>query len=217
MGNLAAAFYYSYLVAQLFAGIMLDRYNPRNLMSTALALCGFSLCLFALTDSFAMAFFARVLMGIGVAFATVGYLKMTSLWFPARQFAFVGSLLATAAMLGAVFGEGPLAKYVSLVGWHEALVVVGVLGLVLAAYFYVVSNHKHNHLYSAAGVAADFSWTAVLAVIKNKQNWYIACYGGFAFSPIAVFGGLWGNEFLMMAHHVSSTVAANLLSMMFLG
>ena len=44
-------------------------------------------------------------MGLGrltTAFATVSYMKMTSLWFKPNQFAFVGGLLATAAMLGAV-------------------------------------------------------------------------------------------------------------------
>ena len=217
VGNLAAAFYYSYLVAQLFAGVMLDKYSPRKLISLALALCAVGLCVFALTNTFAMAFTARILMGIGVSFATVGYLKMTSLWFPAKQFAFVGSLLATAAMLGAVFGQGPLALLISHVGWHTALLFVGVLGLLLAAYFYVVSNAKHNHLYSAEQVATSFSWHDVLAVLKKKQNWYIACYGGFVFSPIAVFGGLWGNEFLITAHHVSTNTAASLLSAMFLG
>lgn len=217
VGNLAAAFYYSYLIAQLFAGVMLDKYSPRILISIALALCAIGLCVFALTNTFAMAFFARILMGIGVAFATVGYLKMTSLWFPARQFAFVASLLATAAMLGAVFGQGPLALLISYVGWHVALLYVGILGLLLAAYFYVVSNAKHNRLYSAEHVAASFNWKDVFAVLKNKQNWYIACYGGFVFSPIAVFGGLWGNEFLITAHHVSTTTAASLLSAMFLG
>jgi MFS family permease len=216
VGNLAAAFYYSYLVAQLFAGVMLDKYSPRVLISLALMICAVALCIFALTDTLAMAFFARILMGIGVSFATVGYLKMTSLWFPARQFAFVGSLLATAAMLGAVFGQGPLALLISYVGWHIALLLVGILGLLLAVYFAIVSNTKHNKLYSATNIAV-FSWHDVIAVVKNKQNWYIACYGGFVFSPIAVFGGLWGNEFLITAHHVDTNTAASLLSAMFLG
>jgi MFS family permease len=217
MGNLAAAFYYSYLIAQLFAGVLLDKYNPRTLLSFALILCGASLILFASVPVLSVVFVARMLMGVGVAFATVGYFKMTSLWFPAKQFAFVGSLLATAAMLGAVFGQGPLAYYIGQVGWHQALFAVGVLGIVLAGYFYVVSQPKHNHLYSSREVSASFNWRDVLAVLKNKQNWYIACYGGFVFSPLAVFGGLWGNQFLIEAYQVKATSAANLLSLMFLG
>lgn len=42
-------------------------------------------------------------------------------------------------------------------------------------------------------------------------------YSGLAFSPIAVFGGLWGNPFLVEAYHINTTEAATLVTFAFLG
>ena len=37
LGNLAATFFYTYLVTQLFVGILLDKYSPRYLSAIAIA------------------------------------------------------------------------------------------------------------------------------------------------------------------------------------
>jgi len=42
-------------------------------------------------------------------------------------------------------------------------------------------------------------------------------YSGLAFSPLAIFGGLWGNAFLQTAFHIHKPAAASLSTMMFLG
>ena len=108
LGNLAASFFYSFLIAQLFVGMLLDRYSPRLLTTIALLVCAFGAYSFSQADSLVLAAWARTLMGVGAAFATVSYMKMTSLWFKPHQFAFVGGLLASAAMLGAIAGQMPL-------------------------------------------------------------------------------------------------------------
>ena len=43
-----------------------------------------------------------MLMGVGAAFATVGYLKLTALWFTDSMYNIIAGLLATAASLGSI-------------------------------------------------------------------------------------------------------------------
>jgi MFS family permease len=221
LGNLAASFFYSFLIAQLFVGMLLDRYSPRLLTTLALLTCALGAYYFSKSDSLTLAAWARTLMGIGAAFATVSYMKMTSLWFKPRQFAFVGGLLASAAMLGAIAGQVPLALVVSTVGWRNSLALCSILGLVLAILFYLIVRDKPQTKDQSATVlattAAKFSFHDVWTVLVNKQNWLITLYSGLAFSPIDAFAGLWSIPFLKEAYHLTHTRAASFVSLIFFG
>lgn len=218
LGNLAATFYYSFMVAQLFVGIMLDKYSARWITASAILCCAVGTILFSQTTTLLYAELSRALMGIGVAFATVAYLKIASVWFPPRQYAFIGGLIASAAMAGAVFGEAPLSWLMGLIGWRYCLFLVGIVGLILAIVFAVTVRDapavgEEVHSFKMTRV----TFKDVLHVLKSKQNWLLTLYGGLAFSPLAVFGGLWGNPFLQQAYDISKTQSASLVSLVFVG
>ncbi len=155
-------------------------------------------------------------MGIGVAFATVAYLKIASVWFPPRQYAFIGGLIASAAMAGAVFGEAPLSWLMAHLGWRYCLFFVGIAGIALAALFALTVRDASPEFQQTHAVP-KVTYKDVLQVLKSKQNWLLTLYGGLAFSPIAVFGGLWGNPFLQQAYHIEKTQAASMVSLVFIG
>lgn len=216
LGNLAATFYYSYMITQLFVGILLDKYSTRRFTSTAILCCALGVLLFSTAETLAVAALARALMGVGVAFATVSYMKLAADWFSPQQYAFVSGLLATAAMAGAVFGQAPLAWFIDHFGWRQCLFCVGVAGIILSSLFFMVVRDRPRSL-QMTSTKTPISWQDILQVIKNKQNWLLTLYSGLAFSPVAVFGGLWGNPFLEEAYHLSKTQSATLLSLVFIG
>lgn len=217
LGNLAASFFYSFLLAQLFVGVLLDRYSPRLLTTMAILLCAAGIYIFSKAYTLNIATWARALMGVGAAFATVSYMKMTSLWFKPHQFAFVGGLLASAAMLGAVAGQVPLSFAVSSFGWRQSLYLCAVSGLILAGLFYFIVRDRPIGELSETGTAEKFSFHDVWMVLINKQNWLITLYSGLAFAPIDGFAGLWCIPFLKETYQVSHTQAALLASFIFLG
>ena len=214
LGNLAATFYYSYMITQLFVGVLLDKYSARYLTALAIFCCGLGLLCFSQTHNLWVAGASRALMGFGVAFATVAYMKLAAVWFPPQRYAFVAGLLATAAMAGAVFGQTPLTLLVNTLGWRTSLLAVGVVGIVLAFLFITLVRDKKN-LHTTSESPIVFS--DILYVFKQKQNWLLTFYSGLAFSPVAVFGGLWGNPFLVEAYHVDKTMSATLVSLVFIG
>lgn len=215
IGNLAATFYYVYMITQLFVGILLDKYSPRWLTSAAIFCCALGLFIFSQTDSLILAEISRGLMGAGVAFATVAYLKIAAVWFSPKQYTFVGGLLASAAMAGAIFGQAPFSYLVNLIGWRDSLFVAGLIGFALAALFVcVVRDLPEIKLHASR---STITWSNLFSLLKNKQNWLLTFYSGLAFSPIAVFGGLWGNPFLQQAYHLDVTQAGALVSIVFIG
>ena len=214
LGNLAATFFYAYLVVQLFVGPLLDKYSPRTLTALALAISAVGALWFAGAQSLFSASCARALVGAGAAFATVSYMKMATMWFSPKKFAFVGGLLATAAMLGSVAGQAPLGFLVAHLGWQTALYVCGLVGCALAAAYYLCVRDNNK---SGLQKITPPSLHAFLGLLKQKHNWHLMLYSGLAFAPLAVFGGLWGNPFLQETFHVSKIGAGSLVSCAFVG
>lgn len=217
LGNLAATFLYSYVIMQLFVGILLDRYNVRLFIALAILLCAIACIIFAHSKHLWIAQISRASMGIGVAFATVGYMKIISIWFRPNQFAFLAGLLGSSAMLGALFGQAPLAWLIQTIGWQKSLQGIGIVGLILGASFYLIVRTKNIHNPKQSPIRATFSWKEVSKVIRNKQNWLLTVYCGLLLQPLVVFCGLWGPTYVREVNHLSITSAASIVSFGFLG
>lgn len=217
LGNLAACFFYSYLIAQLFSGYLIDRFNFKLIITISMLISASGAWLFASTDQFSLATLGRALMGTGAAFATVGYMKTAAIYFPPQRFGFVSGLLTIGVMLGAVFGEAPLSVVIKSVGWHQALYGIAIAGAVIAALFMLCIRTKPTSQLATATTPRPITLRDLGALLKNKINWYLAFYSGLAFAPLAVFGGLWGTPFVVKAYHLNETTAAFYVSMVYVG
>ncbi len=219
LGNLAACYFYAYLLLQIPAGLLLDKVGPRRITTLAIALCAVGSIVFAKADSLLIAGIGRFLTGAGAAFAAVNCLKLISNWFAPKQFAFMTGLMMTVAMLGAVGGQAPLAAFIEAMDWRYAMEFIGIAGLVLAAIFWlIVRDVSPTHRADKHIVSQSLSLkTSLKRILRNKQAWWLSVYSGFAFSPVMIFGGLWGVSFLSEAFQTSSNLAARAVSLIFIG
>lgn len=215
LGNLTACYFYAYLVTQLFVGPFLDLYSPKYLTVLAIGLCAAGTLMFAETDHLYLAMLARALIGAGTAFATVSYMKMSTLWFRSEQVAFVDGLLATAAMAGALCGQLPLRVLVNHLDWRGALLVCGFFGVALMIGYFIFVREKKNSTEKV--ISERFVISGIIALLKSPSNWILMLYSGLAFTPVAVLGGLWGNPFFQEAYHLTPTDASSFSSLMFIG
>lgn len=221
LGVLSGIYFYSYAAMQLPGGLLIDFFGPHRLLTIATLVCACSTIAFGLTDSFFMAAIARLAIGFGSAFAVVGTMKLAANWFPAQRFALLTGLMVTIGMMGAIGGEAPLALLIDHFGWRYSMVIMGCIGLVLAALIVLITrdapkNHKSMHSPSLPA-EEEHLWPSLLALMKNKQLWLIATYGGLMYTATPVFCGLWGVPFLMNKMVISKATAANFISLVFVG
>ncbi len=219
LGNLAACFFYGYLLMQIPVGILLDKWSPGKITSVAAAICATGIFLFANTHSFAAAGFARFCIGIGCSFAAVSCFKLISIWFAPRRFAYMAGLSMTVAMFGAVGGTGPLSLLVTGLGWRHALEWVSFPGFIISILLWLVIRDRKTILLNPK-IIADHSVKLrdkLMAVLKNKQTWLLSLYSGLAFAPVSVFGGLWGTSFIEKAYQINTSHAANDIALVFIG
>lgn len=217
LGFLVSFYFYTYLIMQIPAGILLDRYGPHKIATLAILICSSGILIFSQTTSLSLACFARLLIGFGGAFATTSYMKISSRWFPPTYFPLLSGLFGTACMAGAGTAQAPLAWLISISNWQLALVYCAVFGFILAGLFFIFVQDKPQHYALVEINQPRFSWINFLQMFTNRSNWPLIFFGGFAFTPIAVFGGLWGTPFLSAAYHLSRTAAASSVSLVFVG
>ncbi|PWY56267.1 MFS transporter [Legionella qingyii] len=218
LGILSGVYFYSYAAMQLPGGVLMDYFGPQRLLTLATIVCAVSTIAFGMTDNFFMACVARLMIGFGSAFAAVGTMKLAANWFPAQRFALLTGLMVTLGMLGAIGGEAPLALLIDNFGWRNSMLIMGTTGLVLAVLLVAIAKDTpEKQEISHHPVEEERVIPSLLTLIKNKQLWLVACYGGLMYMATPVFCGLWGVPFLMTKMAITKTTAANYISLVFIG
>src|SRR3990167_1541026 len=108
LGIMSGCYFYSYTAMQIPSGILLDRFNPRFVMVSAILTCVLGCVLLGSASTMLMACFARLLMGFGSAFAFVSVLVVTAGLFSSRHFAVMTGMTQMLAALGAMSGQLPV-------------------------------------------------------------------------------------------------------------
>lgn len=81
LGMLSSAYFVSYIIIQIPAGVILDKYNRKVVISIATAFCVLGNYLFSATNYYEVAYIGRIFMGIGSAFGFIGAAKMAGCGF----------------------------------------------------------------------------------------------------------------------------------------
>lgn len=222
-GALGSAFFWAIIIFQLFlAGPIIDKFGFRLISPISVTVSATGVILFVIAanlHSLSIAYIARIITGLGVSFATISYLKAVSVWFEPRKFAFAASFLATAAMIGALCAQAPLAYLIAICGdWKIAMLLFCVASLFIAIIYYIVVRDFNPQKPEASGSSNQLKTIdALKEVVKNKDNWLLTLYVGLSFTAVDAFAGFWGNAYFREAYDISKEHAASIISMIFIG
>jgi sugar phosphate permease len=138
MGYLLSAFLWAYAFSQLPTGAMVDRLGPRLLLSMGLSLWSLAQLLGGLVQSFTQFFGARVLLGLGEAPQFPTGARVVRDWFNQRDRGLATGVFNCASSLGTAIAV-PLLTYLMLsFGWRAMFVIMGIAGLIVAAFWYLL-------------------------------------------------------------------------------
>lgn len=145
--------------ARVAIGMLTDRYSPRLVYSSLLAVCSIPCFMFAMADSFIQAAIARFLLGfIGAGFV-VG-IRLVSEWFPHNELGTAEGIYGGWGNFGsaaAAFTLPTLAlAFGGEDGWRYAVGITGVMSLAFSFVFYknVSDTPKGSTYFKPAQVTA---------------------------------------------------------------
>ena len=177
-----SAYLLTYAVPLLVTGRLGDRFGPKNIYLTGLAIFTLSSLWCGLSESLGMLIAARAVQGLGAAFMTPQTMAVITRTFPpTNRGAAMGLWGATAGVATLV---GPLAGglLVDGFGWEWIFFVnipVGIIGFV-AAWILVPKLETHPHRFDVLGVV--LSAIAVFLIVfglqeGEKYDWSLPIWG----------------------------------------
>lgn len=207
-------------------GLLLDRYSVRHIMLAGLALALLGTFLFSLQHDFAGAAAFRVMVGMAAGpVCGVGSLKLASRWFDARRLPLAMGLVIMIAMLGGLAAQMPMHYLAEHYGWRMALRADVAMGVLFWCVMWLnLKNHpKHTPgPVMAASPSPDQDDNLSVrerfaAVLRNKNNWFVAVYASLTNLPLPLLGSLFANQFLAHQFGHSTAEAAFITSWLYLG
>ncbi|SAK50069.1 d-galactonate transporter [Caballeronia fortuita] len=152
MGYIFSAFSWAYVLSQLPAGWLLDRFGARRVYAASIFLWSLFTLLqssIGLLGSAATAvtalFVLRFAMGAAEAPAFPANAKVVASWFPTKERGTASAIFNSAQYFAAVVFTPLMAWLTHAFGWHHVYIVMGVAGLLLALTWLSVMKNPAEH------------------------------------------------------------------------
>lgn len=220
LSNLSAAFFYTYVLMQIPAGILFDRYPARYILTLAALILTCGCFLLAYTDNYDIAIMARLLMGLGSAFGFVGMLQVSATHFSPNRFAMMVGISEGLTMLGVTFGIVFLTWLVTHWSWRSAVLSGGVITFIVMIFTFLFvrdQTHKDRIVHQKQFISIRIILQRLKIIFSNQQIILGSLFGFFMFSIVNVFASLWGISFLINTYPLSQQTAADMVAVIFIG
>lgn len=222
LGFLSASYFYGNVLCLFPAGLLLDRFNTRKIVITAMSLSVIGTFIFCLSSSIWLAGVGRFISGAaGGSFCFLGTLRLATRWFPPERMALVTGVSVTVAMAGGVIAQTPLILLVQKIDWQNSLLILACLGVLIVGTITFFVQDKPKEKRKLIDIPQSLPqmkfWDSIRSVIANRQNWLCGIYTSLLNLPILVLGALWGNLYLEQAQGLPQTKASIVITMLYLG
>ena len=195
MGAIFSAFATTYALLQIVGGTLGDRFGPRRVLALLMTWWSIFTVATAFASSFASLYIVRALFGLGEAGGFPVATQALSTWYPPQARGWLQGLTHASARLGAAFAP-PIIVWltISLGGWRPPFIILGSLGVLWSAIFFLYYRDKPTekrsvnalelaHIYGGAGAPPvkrvhTVPWKRIL---RNPNVWLLVfadfCYG----------------------------------------
>lgn len=202
-----------YAAMQIPAGVLLDRYGSRRMLTLGLATMGIGQIVMAFADSVTIAIPGRMILGAGDAFVFSSVIRLLPSWFPPRRVPIVTQFVGLSGQLGQIVSALPFAWLLDARGWRTAFLAVSLTALAAAALSWTFLRDRPPGIPApvrpAVGMRANLRAAARHpGTLLGMWTHWTTC-----FAPM-VFGMMWGFPYLTQGEGVSKPTASLLIGLL---
>lgn len=210
MGLIFSAFSWTYALAQVPGGMVLDKLGSRLTYTLSLGLWSLATLLHGAMTSVTGLFGARLALGLAEAPCFPANSRILATWFPQAERARANGVYSVGQYIGLGFMIPVLTWITVAWGWRALFFTFGAVGIVYAAIWYALYREprdsranaaeldlieKGGGLSASAGQPMQFSWAAVGKLLKKRQI-LGASIGQFCGNSTLVFFLTWFPSYL---------------------
>ncbi|WP_231686413.1 MFS transporter [Corynebacterium deserti] len=112
--------------------MLVDRFGPRKLLFAGALIMAVGQLILGFTDSYALAIFARVLIGVGDSSAFLSVMRLLPSWFPLKWASILQQLTGALGFIGQFVSAVPFLHMLNTIGWTVSFASLGASGIIVA-------------------------------------------------------------------------------------
>ncbi|MDF2571484.1 MAG: sauU 7 [Sporomusa sp.] len=189
-GAFMSAFYIGYVLTQIPAGLLADRFGVRIILSVCLIIEGLATASFSLIDDYNVGFNLRILAGLGSGAVFSSCSRALVEWFPPKEQGLAFGIL-TAAPSSGILITNILVPYLNvMVGWRGAFQSVGMLTIIAGILVFFLMKFKEQPDEERENI------TDGLKYILANRNFMLICTSGFFLMWLQLGTATWANVYI---------------------
>ncbi len=216
MGVIFSAFSWTYALAQVPGGIVLDKIGTRITYALSLASWSLFTLLHGAAQNVASLLTFRLGLGVAEAPCFPANSRVLSTWFPQHERARANSVYSVGQYAGLAFFSPLLFWVVATLGWRALFIASGAIGILYALVWYVsyrepqdskrVNQGELDYIETGGGLGHSgakvaFSWPLAWKIIRKRQI-LGASIGQFCGNSTLVFFLTWFPTYLATERHM---------------
>jgi MFS family permease len=212
MGLLLSAFAWSYGLAQIPAGLLVDRFGPRRTLGFGMILWSFAQLAAGGVTSLNQFLGARIALGLGESPMYIGGTSVCAAWFPLKRRALPIAIFNSSSALAPALAPPLLTLLMLAYGWRVMFIIAGLAGLVVAVLWTLLYRSPNDADVPAADIAEihrddgaaieHVGWSQVVWLLRFRTTWGMFL-GFFGVVYISWLYATWLPGYLEIARHQS--------------
>ena len=214
----ATSYFMGYLLMQVPAGLLLDRYGFKIITVAALLTCVIGTLVFTFGHNVFIGLLGRFILGCGSAFAFIGAITFIRKYLPEKHFTLLVSIIISVGTIAGAFGQVFALQIIKYLSWRFTIDGIAIWGCILAMAILLVPK-KYLDLTKTTRIETNQLSVGkeLLFVIKKQDLWVNGLIGSFLYLPTSVLAAAWGVEFFNKAFQLNKEVGSIAITMLFIG
>ncbi|KKB98532.1 MFS transporter [Mycolicibacter arupensis] len=203
-----------YAAMQIPAGVLLDRFGPRAMITTGVAVLSAAQATLALTESLPVAVGAYGVIGLGDSFIFISVIRLLPNWFAPERVPLLTQLTGICGQFGQFLSAVPFLAILLHGGWTAAYLSAAGLGLFAGVLTIIVARDAPAGAPTAAHARTFREAFGEIKMVWSRPGTKAGFFThmGNAFSP-GVFALMWGVPYLTTAQGLSRGMAGAALTL----
>lgn len=188
-GAFMSAFYFGYVITQIPAGLLADRFGVRLILGASLVMEGLSTFGMGYMASYDTGLWLRAITGLGAGAVYAACARALMEWFPAKERGTAFGIMLAAPSGGIILSNYIVPALNQAFSWQGAFKVIGIATVILgiAIYFLVKTSDQPK---------GEKSMLAGIKVILGNRNILLTAIAGFCLMWVELGTATWANAYI---------------------
>lgn len=167
-GLILGAFFWTYSICQIPAGILVDKLGARMMLAVAVVWWSIFTMVTGLARGGAGLLGFRLLLGVGEAAAFPAAVKSVERWFPQSERGMATGIYSSGARGGSLIALPVCTAIIMALGWKMSFVITGVVGIIWAVAWLIIAREYPSQ--SRHVNAAELEHIGVTHSVEKKPS-----------------------------------------------